>query len=260
MSERITALNLDEVVEKNKIIDKEIAKKAALIWAEYNPMQINSPVQLGFQILKDYGLVQIPIDNNYLSGAIFVRDGKRIPFINTAIPRANQYFIVWHEIYHLLFDEVSFDHLINSDTLMEERKAEHFAAFMLLGKLMPYYKGLYDMSFQSKVFQCMNAFQVPYKAVLISLYESAIEDGDVVTAKEVKRNFDIQINDIVASFCVLGLDKSLVEPSKVINVSFLKEKISATIHDDPGKSYHKDNEAFLMNVLDSLRKMVANDD
>lgn len=36
--------------------------------------------------------------------------GKRIPLINTALPRANQYFTAWHEIYHLLFDEVSFDH------------------------------------------------------------------------------------------------------------------------------------------------------
>ena len=65
-----------------------------------------------------------------LSKAARSFNGKRIPLINTALPRANQYFTAWHEIYHLLFDEVSFDHLIESETLMEERKAEYFAALM----------------------------------------------------------------------------------------------------------------------------------
>ena len=163
-----------------------------------------------------------------MSGAIFVRDGKRIPLINTALPRANQYFTAWHEIYHLLFDEVSFDHLIESETLMEERKAEYFAALMLLGKLMPYFEELRDMDFQSKAFQCMNAFQAPYKAVLISLYESAIKTGNMTIAEEVKRNFDVQITDVARSFRNLGLDDSLVRPSYVVNVSSLQEKINTT--------------------------------
>ena len=128
MSERITAANLDEVIKRNEVIEEQMKQSASLIWSKYNPMQINSPIQLALQILRPYGLIQLPIDNHYLSGAIFVRDGKRIPLINTALPRANQYFTAWHEIYHLLFDEVSFDHLIESEILMEERKAEYFAA------------------------------------------------------------------------------------------------------------------------------------
>lgn len=177
MSERITAANLDEVIKWNEVIEEQMKQSASLIWSKYNPMQINSPIQLALQILRPYGLIQLPIDNHYLSGAIFVRDGKRIPLINTALPRANQYFTAWHEIYHLLFDEVSFDHLIESEILMEERKAEYFAALMLLGNLMPYFEGLKDMEFQAKAFQCMNAFQAPYKAVLISLYESAVKNN-----------------------------------------------------------------------------------
>ena len=155
MSERITAANLDEVIKRNEVIEEQTKQSASLIWSKYNPMQINSPIQLALQILRPYGLIQLPIDNRYLSGAIFVRDGKRIPLINTALPRANQYFTAWHEIYHLLFDEVSFDHLIESEILMEERKAEYFAALMLLGNLMPYFEGLKDMEFQAKAFQCI---------------------------------------------------------------------------------------------------------
>ena len=100
MSERITADNLDEVIKRNEVIEEQMKQSASLIWSKYNPMQINSPIQLALQILRPYGLIQLPIDNHYLSGAIFVRDGKRIPLINTALPRANQYFTAWHEIWH----------------------------------------------------------------------------------------------------------------------------------------------------------------
>lgn len=257
MSERITAINLDEVIRKNEMIEDQMIQRTSVIWSRYNPMQINSPVQLALQILKSYGLIQLPIENHYLSGAIFVRDGKRIPLINTALPRVNQYFTAWHEIYHLLFDEVSFDHLIEAETLMEERKAECFAASMLLGNLMPYFEGLKELDFQSKVFQCMNAFQAPYKAVLISLYESAVENGNVTIIEEVKENFDIQIENIAHKFRNLGLDDSLVQPSYVVNVSSLQEKISRTIRNEPEVGYHKDNEAFLKAVLSEFKMLTG---
>ena len=76
MSERITAANLDEVIAKNEAIEKEMAERVSLIWSEHNPMQINSPIQLAFQILKEYGLIQLPIENHYLSGAIFCSGWK----------------------------------------------------------------------------------------------------------------------------------------------------------------------------------------
>ena len=257
MSERITAINLDEVIRKNEMIEDQMIQRTSIIWLRYNPMQINSPVQLALQILKSYGLIQLPIENHYLSGAIFVRDGKRIPLINTALPRVNQYFTAWHEIYHLLFDEVSFDHLIEAETLMEERKAECFAASMLLGNLMPYFEGLKELDFQSKVFQCMNAFQAPYKAVLISLYESAVGNGNAAIIEEVKENFDLQIENIAHKFRNLGLDDSLVQPSYVVNVSSLQEKISITIRNEPEVGYHKDNEAFLKTVLSEFKMLTG---
>lgn len=260
MSERITASNLHEVAARNEAIEEEMIEKASLVWSEHNPMQINSGVQLAWQILKQYGLIQLPIDNHYLSGAIFVRDGKRIPLINTALPRVNQYFTAWHEIYHLLFDGSSFDHLIESETFMEERKAECFAAHMLLGKLMPYFEGLGDMDFQSKAFQCMNAFQAPYKAVLISLYESAVKTGNRTIAEEVKNNFDVQLTDVARRFRDLGLDDSLVRPSYVVNVSPLQEKINTTIRNEPEVKYHKDNEAFLKTVLDEFKMLTGDMD
>ena len=79
MSERITAANLDEVIGKNEIICEQINKNVNFIWSECNSIHLNSPVQLAWEILRSYGVIQLPIDNHYLSGAIFVRDGKKIP-------------------------------------------------------------------------------------------------------------------------------------------------------------------------------------
>ncbi len=150
--------------------------------------------------------------------------------------------------------------MIESEMLMEERKAEYFASRMLLGNLMPYFKGLSDMDFQAKAFQCMNAFQAPYKAVLISLYESAVKNGNTVIAKEIKENFDVQMEDIVRRFRDLGLDDSLVRPSYVVNVSLLQEKINRTIQNEPEVKYHKDNGAFLKTVLSEFKILTGETD
>lgn len=125
---------------------------------------------------------------------------------------------------------------------------------------MPYFKGLSDMDFQAKAFQCMNVFQAPYKAVLISLYESAVKNGNTVIAKEVKENFDVQMKDIVRRFRDLGLDDSLVKPSYVVNVSFLQEKINKTIQNEPEVKYHKDNGTFLKTVLSEFKILTGETD
>lgn len=102
MSEKITAENLNQVIQKNKEIRTEIEKYHRLVFTTFNRIQVGTPLQLARQSLKTYGLIQMPIDNPYFSGAIYVKEDKKIPFINTALPRVNQYFAAWHELYHLL--------------------------------------------------------------------------------------------------------------------------------------------------------------
>ncbi len=78
--------------KRNEVIEEQMKQSASLIWSKYNPMQINSSgIQLALQILRPYGLIQLPIDNHYLSGAILF-DGKRIPLINTALPESKSVF------------------------------------------------------------------------------------------------------------------------------------------------------------------------
>ena len=115
MSEKITADNLDEVVKKNAAIRAETENLVLQIKTKCNKLSVQSTALLAIQMLRENGLIMMPVDNPYFGGAIYVKDGKKIPFINTAQPRANQYFTAWHEIYHLIFDKISFDHVINVD-------------------------------------------------------------------------------------------------------------------------------------------------
>ncbi|MBS6722986.1 MAG: hypothetical protein KH268_08335 [Clostridiales bacterium] len=252
MSEIITAANIDLVTKKNGEIRDEVLEQAIQLQMNSAIMKGASRPQLALLILQRFGLIQMPIEDKFWSGAIFVKKRKIIPVLNTALPRANQYFAAWHEIYHLIFDKVSFDHFIEKENTMEERKAECFAASILLSGVDRYFIELPDIDFVSKIFHCMSAFQAPYKAVLVSLYEYAIQSKNETLAKKIKEVFDLEFEDMPQRFQELGLDDSLVKPSYVINISALRERIRKSKSSNPELNYHKDNEEFLINIMKEL--------
>ena len=59
----------------------------------------------------------------------------------------------------------------------------------------------------------MSTFQAPYKAVLVSLYEYAIQSENEKLCGKIKEVFDLQFDDLPNRFRRLGLDDSLVCPS-----------------------------------------------
>ena len=249
MSELITAKNLDLVIKKNREIREEVSTQAIKLQMNPSIMKVASAPQLALIILQGFGLIQMPIEDKYWSGAIYVKDEKIIPVVNTALPRANQYFAAWHEIYHLIFDKVSFNHFIETDNILEERKAEYFAACMLLTGVDRYFMELPEMDFISKIFGCMSVFQAPYKAVLVSLYEYAIKSENEKLCSKIKEVFDLQFEDLPNRFRKLGLDDSLVTPSYVINTSSLQERIKRAKTANPDVRYHRDNEEYLNNIM-----------
>ena len=248
MSEFITAANIDFVTKKNHEIRDEVLEQTMKLQMSPAIMKAASRPQSALQILQGFGLIQMPVEDKFWSGAIFVKNGKIIPVLNTALPRANQYFAAWHEIYHLIFDKVSFDHFIERDSTIEERKAECFAASMLLAGVDRYFIELPEMDFVSKIFHCMSTFQAPYKAVLVSLYEYALQSENETLKKRVKEVFDLEVENMPQKFRKLGLDDSLVKPSYVINASSLQERIRKSKTKNPEINYHKDNEEFLINI------------
>ena len=252
MSELITSENIDLVIKKNNEIRDEVLEQTMKLQMNPAIMKVASRPQLALLILQGFGLIQMPIEDKFWSGAIFVKNGKIIPVLNTALPRANQYFTAWHEIYHLIFDKVSFDHFIERDNTMEERKAECFAASMLLTGVDRYFIELPEMDFVSKIFHCMSAFQAPYKAVLVSLYEYALQSENEILKKRVKEVFGLEVENMPQKFRELGLDDSLVKPSYVINASSLQERIRNSKTKNPEINYHKDNEEFLINIMKEI--------
>lgn len=252
MSELITAKNIDLVIAKNSEIKDEILAQAFKLQTNPAFLKVVSAPQLALLILRRFGLVQMPIEDKFWSGAIYVKDGKVIPVINTALPRANQYFAAWHEIYHLIFDKVLFDHFIETDNTLEERKAECFAACMLLIGVDNYFTELPEMDFTSKIFYCMSAFQAPYKAVLVSLYEFAVQSKNEKLRKRIKESFDLQFDDMPERFQALGLDDSLVKPSYVINTTSLQVRIRRKKAENPDLNYHEMNEEFLTNIMKEI--------
>lgn len=252
MSELITSENLEFVVKKNFEIKEEVLAQAIRLQTNPSIMKVASVPQLALLILQGFGLIQMPVEDKYWSGAIFVKDEKIIPVINTALPRANQYFTAWHEIYHLIFDQVSFDHFIETDNTLEERKAEYFAACMLLNGIDRYFMELPEMEFISKIFYCMATFQAPYKAVLVSLYEYALRSENEMLCSKIKEVFDYQFDDLSNRFRMLGLDDSLVCPSYVVNTSSLQGKIKKAKEENPELHYHEDNEIYLKNIMSEI--------
>ena len=102
MSDFITSKNLDEVIEKNLKIKNDISYYKDLLLTELNLNNvIKAEEKLAFQILKDKGLIQLPIEDEFFGGAIYTKKNKKNPVLNTAQPRVYQYFIAWHEVYHL---------------------------------------------------------------------------------------------------------------------------------------------------------------
>ena len=252
MSELITSQNLDYVIKKNLEIKEEVLTQAIRFQTNPSIMKVPSAPQLVLLILQGLGLIQMPIEDKYWSGAIFIKDEKIIPVLNTALPRANQYFTAWHEIYHLIYDEVSFDHFIGTENVLEERKADYFAACMLLNGVDRYFTELPEMEFISKILHCMSAFQAPYKVVLISLYECAVQSENEKLCSKIKEVFDFQFDDLPHRFRMLGLDDNLVCPSYVVNESFLQGKIKKIRDENPELSYHKDNEEYLKNIMTEI--------
>ena len=76
MSELITAENLNLVIKKNREIREEVSTQAIKLQMNSSIMKVASAPQLALIILQGFGLIQIPVEDKYWSGAIYVKDGK----------------------------------------------------------------------------------------------------------------------------------------------------------------------------------------
>lgn len=255
MADYITAENLESVVKQNEAIKESIDRELFLLLNQFNIREgVKSEEKLAFKILKQNGLIQLPIENKYWSGAIYFIGDKKIPVINTALPRMNQFFTAWHEVYHLMYEHKNTEGMyeISTDMSSTERKADYFAAKALIGNVYSYYIELNIEDFLDKVACCMDLYRVPYKAVLIQLYEDAKAAGNKELLELIIENFDLKAEDWNIRFRKLGLDEELVTPSYVVNVGYLEDKIREKEKNEPEISAHGLNIQYLKELKEKI--------
>ncbi|AEV69497.1 ImmA/IrrE family metallo-endopeptidase [Acetivibrio clariflavus] len=259
MSELITSNNLEQVIEKNNLIKDDILRLINDFTVRFNKSRVTGQDKLSFSVLKEKHLIQIPIDDEYWGGAIITKGSIKIPVINTAQPRVYQYFVAWHEIYHLFYDLSLMDetHNIAVDMDLNERRADYFAAKMIFGNVYDYYYSLDDENFIDRVIKCMDVYKAPYKAVLIELFEEAvIKYNDLDLKEKILEHFDNKPDDLVQKFIDLELDSELVKPSFVVSLGGLEKKIQNAMKENPDVSHHKDNYQFLLKLKSKIKKGV----
>ncbi|MGM0789898.1 MAG: ImmA/IrrE family metallo-endopeptidase [Bacillota bacterium] len=218
---------MDETIKLNQQIASEIQRHIRFMHRHYAKYDIQSPEKQALQILKDHYLIQLPIPDSDWGGAIReLPNGQKVPVINTSQPRLYQYFIYWHEIFHLIEEPLSsVSHEISTEFDLTERKADYFASQMLIGKdLYFYFLDSIEEKFIERAAKCMDTFKAPYKAILIQLYESAIEYQNETLQEEIRENFDIAISreEWIELFKTLSLDENLVKPSHKVDFGLLK--------------------------------------
>jgi hypothetical protein len=259
MSDIITSKNLDDVVKSNKKIKDDVIRLANETKLRFNTSIVTSADKFAFKILKEKNLIQIPIEDKYFGGAIIVKGNLKIPVINTAQPRVYQYFVAWHEIYHLFYDNniKNETHEIKIDMHINERMADYFAANMILGNVYDYYYSLEDERFIDRIIKCMDVYKAPYKAILIQLYEDAVlKYNDSNLKKSILSYFDNQPKDLIKKFKEIGLDSELVKSSYIFDTGDLEKRITKKMGVNPEVTYHEENYRHFLDVKQIIKKIV----
>lgn len=248
---RITGENLDETILRNERIDRQVQEHIRFIERRLIKWKSLPIEEQALSILKEHNLVEIPIPDDNWGGAIrkFHSD-KVVPIINTAQPRIYQYFIYWHEIYHLTErEELSIhsdeNYEISTEFDLNERKADYFASQMIFGysDLHDYCYSLKYDDFIVKIAHCMKSFKAPYKAVLIQLYQIAKKNQNEQLQRTIKLYFDKQytIQDWRVVFQEYALDDNLIKPSYVTNLNSIINAIKSKIAQHPDVELFQDN-------------------
>lgn len=77
MSELVTSKNLEQVIEKNKLIKDDILRLTNDFTVRFNKSGVTGQDKLSFSVLKENHLIQIPIDDEYWGGAIITKGGNK---------------------------------------------------------------------------------------------------------------------------------------------------------------------------------------
>jgi len=143
--------------------------------------------------IEDVDLLIFPVEDDELCGFICEYKGQVFIYINSYLPYEKQIFAAGHELYHYL-EKNHNKELLRLKTLEEddvndpEKKANLFAALLLVPE-ESLRKELFLLKVKSgndldelKAIKLMDTFAVPFKTIILRLYEI-----DILNKEETKR-------------------------------------------------------------------------
>ncbi len=155
-----------------------------------------------FSIIKNYGcrsgrkieIIRIPIKDEEFCACTCVRKGRIIIVSNSILPMSKQIFAAAHELYHIIKfvngeDEdfplhgsiLKAEVLDDADVEFEDRDANAFAGlFLAPSNALKEQIDIYNISTSNlhirDIIRLMDIFAIPYKAVVLRLYEENLID------------------------------------------------------------------------------------
>lgn len=212
--------------EKNREKFEQLREKADAFNMNFNG---NNIIQDDiFRIIENYTkrknepleLLRYPIDAEELCACTFLRGGRIFVLVNSQMPLSKQIFAVGHELYHVwcylenddpqlvqngsMLDSMTMD---DTTTEQEEMEANAFAGLLLVPSDILYQQiRIYGIDVirisMMDILMLMEIFAVPYKAVVLRLYE----DG-LISEAQVKELFRISPDEVKRQIRISGKAK-----------------------------------------------------
>ncbi len=170
-----------------------------------------------FDIAKNYvkrndkhlEIFRLPIHDEDLCGFTCIRKGQIFMVINSSLPLNKQVFATAHELYHIytyianqdksLLHKGSFltsEHIEQNAIDKEDKQANAFAGLLLaptsqIKEQMEIYNLDQNNIYSDTIIKLMNIFTMPYKAIVLRLYEA-----DIIARKEAEQLLQQEPTDL----------------------------------------------------------------
>lgn len=193
-----------------------------------------------FHIIQNYAvrketpleLLRYPIDDEELCACTFVRGGRLFVLLNSKLPLCKQIFAVGHELYHVWCylenensDLAQKGSMLNATTMdessseQEEMEANAFSGLLLvpadtLRQQIRIYGIVISEITVKDVLMLMEIFAVPYKAIVLRLYEEGL-----ISECQAKALFEVKASNIQQLIKRTGKAKRWIEPL-ITEISF----------------------------------------
>lgn len=211
---------------------------------------------------KRYVVLEIPFKDKEIGAICYKSDSFGYTFLNSSLPKVNVNFALGHEIYHVFYQSVPFQHKV--ELYLNEHYVEHedelsanlFAGILLMPS--PSFTSMFH-KFQKEqnsedseitiIAKLMSYFEVPYMAVVIRCYElGLLPDGEIL-----KKMMEFTSADIEKEFTRVWLDSGILKPTKRDDYDRLEQLVI-----DIGKECEADqilNDKAVNKVIENIRKI-----